>query len=100
MGWKGSGFYGFPLRICFLTQFPDMHVQLGIFWIDTSWLLQDYSLPSGFRQRTKIPVVWVNFFSFLAYHRGWDHGSQWMGVMQKWGSRKFLVWPPGYDMSI
>ena len=89
-GVEGTAFYGFPLAEYFpysLTR--TYHVQLGIFWIATSWLAMGLFIApavSGFEPKFQKLGVNVLFVALLIIVVGSMIG-QWYGVMQKLGHK-------------
>lgn len=87
-GVEGSAFYGFPLADYLpysLTR--TYHVQLGIFWIATSWLATGlFIAPAVSGHEPKFQKLGVNFlFVCLLIIVAGSLTGQWYGVMQKLG---------------
>jgi nitric oxide reductase subunit B len=87
-GVEGSGFYGFPLAEWLpYSVTRTWHVQLGIFWIATSWLATGLFIApaiSGYEPRFQRAGVNFLFVALLAIVIG-SLAGEWMGVMQKLG---------------
>jgi nitric oxide reductase subunit B len=87
-GVEGSAFYGFPLAEYLpysLTR--TYHVQLGIFWIATSWLATGlFIAPAVSGHEPRFQQLGVNFlFVCLLIIVAGSLAGQWFGVMQKLG---------------
>ncbi len=85
-GVEGNGFFGFPLAEFLpysLTR--TYHVQLGIFWIATSWLATGlFIAPAVSGHEPKFQKLGVNFlFVCLLIIVAGSMIGQWFGVMQK-----------------
>lgn len=98
---EGTAMYGFPLADFLpysLTR--TYHVQLGIFWIATSWLATGlYLAPavSGFEPKFQKMGVDILFICLLIIVAGSMIG-QWYGVMQKLGfETNFWFGHQGYE---
>jgi len=87
-GVEGSGFYGFPLAEWLpYSVTRTWHVQLGIFWIATSWLATGLFIApavSGYEPRFQRLGVNFLFVALLIIVVG-SLAGQWFGVMQKLG---------------
>jgi nitric oxide reductase subunit B len=100
-GVEGSGFYGFPLAEWLpYAVTRTWHVQLGIFWIATSWLATGlFIAPAISGHEPKYQRAGVNFlfFALLVIVVG-SLAGQWLGVMQKLGySGNFWFGHQGYE---
>jgi nitric oxide reductase subunit B len=100
-GVEGTAMYGFPLAEFLpysLTR--TWHVQLGIFWIATSWLATGlYIAPavSGYEPKFQRLGVNVLFGALLVIVVG-SLAGQWMGIMQKLGYlENFWFGHQGYE---
>lgn len=100
-GVEGNGFYG--LSIANLVPYSisrTWHVQIGIFWIATSWLATGlYIAPAVSGREPKYQKLGVNFlFIALLIIVGGSLFGQWMGVMQKLGLiENFWFGHQGYE---
>ncbi|WMJ73600.1 nitric-oxide reductase large subunit [Cytophagaceae bacterium ABcell3] len=100
-GVEGSGFYGFPLAEFLpysLTR--TYHVQLGIFWIATSWLATGlFIAPAVSGHEPKFQKAGVNFlFICLLIIVAGSLIGQWYGVMQEFGhDANFWFGHQGYE---
>ena len=100
-GVEGNGFYG--LSIANLIPYSvsrTWHVQLGIFWIATSWLATGlYMAPAVSGYEPKFQKAGVNFlFISLIIIVGGSIIGQWMGIMQKLGLvENFWFGHQGYE---
>lgn len=87
-GVEGNGFYGLSLaNIIPYSASRTWHVQLGIFWIATSWLATGlYMAPavSGYEPRYQKAGVNFLFIALLIIVAGSILG-EWLGIMQKLG---------------
>jgi nitric oxide reductase subunit B len=100
-GVEGNGLYGLSIA----NQMPysltrTWHVQLGIFWIATSWLATGlYIAPAVSGYEPKFQKLGVNFlFIALLIIVGGSIIGQWMGVMQKLGLvENFWFGHQGYE---
>ncbi|MGD9556880.1 MAG: nitric-oxide reductase large subunit [Mangrovibacterium sp.] len=100
-GVEGSGFYGFPLQDLLPYSISrTWHVQLGIFWIATSWLATGlFIAPAVSGKEPKFQLFGVNFlFIALLIIVVGSLAGQWMGVMQKLGLvENFWFGHQGYE---
>ncbi|UOF01523.1 nitric-oxide reductase large subunit [Bdellovibrio reynosensis] len=100
-GVEGSAFYGFPLAD-FLpySVTRTWHVQIGIFWIATSWLATGLFIApavSGYEPKFQAAGVHFLFICLLIIVVG-SLAGQWMGVMQKLGlEENFWFGHQGYE---
>lgn len=100
-GVEGNGFYG--LSIANLLPYSvsrTWHVQLGIFWIATSWLATGlYMAPAVSGYEPKYQKLGVNFlFIALLIIVGGSITGEWMGIMQKLGLiENFWFGHQGYE---
>lgn len=100
-GVEGNGFYGFPLSEYLpYTVTRTWHLQLGIFWIATSWLATGlFMAPAISGHEPKFQRAGVNFlfFALLVIVVG-SLAGQWFGVMQKLGyAENFWFGHQGYE---
>jgi len=99
-GVEGSGFYGFPLdRWLPYSIARTWHLQLGIFWIATSWLATGlYVAPAVSRYEPKGQRLGVNalFGALLVVVVG-SLAGEWMGIQQKLGNLWFWLGSQGYE---
>jgi len=100
-GVEGHGFYGIALsEILPYSITRTWHVQLGIFWIATSWLATGLFMApavSGFEPRYQRLGVNVLFVALLIVVVG-SLSGQWLGVMQRLGlEENFLFGHQGYE---
>ena len=100
-GVEGSAFYGFPLAD-FLPYAVTRtwHVQIGIFWIATSWLATGlYIAPAVSGHEPKYQVAGVHFlFGALLVIVVGSLAGQWLGVMQRLGfDMNFWFGHQGYE---
>ncbi|MHA7111289.1 nitric-oxide reductase large subunit [Sunxiuqinia elliptica] len=100
-GVEGSAFYGIPLDQWLPYSISrTWHVQIGIFWIATSWLATGlFFAPAIAGREPKYQKLGVNvlFFSLLVIVLG-SLAGQWMGVMQKLGLvENFWFGHQGYE---
>ncbi len=85
-GVEGSGFYGLDLgRILPYSVSRTWHVQLGIFWIATSWLATGLFIgPAVAGQEPRFQRLGVNvLFGALIVVVGGSLVGEWLGIMQK-----------------
>ena len=100
-GVEGNGFYGLKLD----TLLPysvsrSWHVQLGIFWIATSWLATGlYIAPAVSGKEPKYQRLGVNFlFIALLIIVVGSMAGEWMGIMQRLGlTKNFWFGHQGYE---
>ncbi|MUP40016.1 nitric-oxide reductase large subunit [Labilibaculum euxinus] len=100
-GVEGSAFYGIPLDQWLpYSVTRTWHVQIGIFWIATSWLATGlFFAPAIAGKEPKYQKLGVNvlFLSLLVIVVGSLVG-QWMGIMQKLGyAENFWFGHQGYE---
>ena len=99
-GVEGSGFYGIPLdRWLPYSIARTWHLQLGIFWIATSWLatglyiapaVSDYE-PKG--QRLGVNVLFVALVAVVVG----SLAGEWLGIQHKLGNLWFWLGTQGYE---
>src|SRR5690606_30171471 len=85
-GVEGTAFYGFPLAEYLpYSVTRTWHVQLGIFWIATSWLATGlFIAPAVSGHEPKFQRAGVNFlFVCLLIIVVGSLAGQWFGVMQR-----------------
>ncbi|MDC7218003.1 MAG: nitric-oxide reductase large subunit [Spirochaetales bacterium] len=100
-GVEGSAFYGIPLAKWLPYSISrTWHVQIGIFWIATSWLATGlFFAPAIAGKDPKYQRLGVNvlFIALLVIVVG-SLAGQWMGVMQKLGlTENFWFGHQGYE---
>jgi nitric oxide reductase subunit B len=100
-GVEGSAFYGLPLAEWLpYAVTRTWHVQLGIFWIATSWLATGLFIApaiSGHEPRFQRAGVNFLFIALLVIVVG-SLAGQWLGVMQKLGfAGNFWFGHQGYE---
>lgn len=100
-GVEGGGFYGIPLdEIMPYSLSRTWHVQLGIFWIATSWLATGlYIAPAVSDYEPKLQKLGVDvlFVALIIVVVGSMIG-QWYGVMQRLGlAENFWLGHQGYE---
>ncbi len=100
-GVEGSGLYGFPVADWLpYAVTRTWHVQIGIFWIATSWLATGLFIApaiSGHEPKFQRLGVNVLFAALLVIVVG-SLAGQWMGVMQKLGlGANFWFGHQGYE---
>lgn len=100
-GVEGNGFYGFPLSEWLpYAVTRTWHVQLGIFWIATSWLATGLFIApaiSGYEPKFQRAGVNFLFIALLVIVVG-SLAGQWLGVMQKLGfTQNFWFGHQGYE---
>lgn len=98
---EGTAFYGFPLSEWVpYSVTRTWHVQLGIFWIATSWLATGLFISpavSGHEPRFQKWGVDILFFCLLVIVVG-SLAGQWMGIMQRLGfAENFWFGHQGYE---
>ncbi|KHD88082.1 MAG: nitric oxide reductase large subunit [Bdellovibrio sp. ArHS] len=100
-GVEGGAFYGFPLAEWLpYSVTRTWHVQLGIFWIATSWLATGlFIAPAVSEYEPKYQAAGVHFlFIALLIIVVGSLAGQWMGVMQKLGfEANFWFGHQGYE---
>src|SRR6516165_5248897 len=97
---EGGGFYGIPLakRLPYSVA-RTWHLQIGIFWIATSWLATGlYIVPavSGAEPKGQRLGVNVLFVALVAVVVG-SLAGEWMGIEQKLGNLWFWLGSQGYE---
>jgi nitric oxide reductase subunit B len=99
-GVEGSGFYGIPLdRVLPYAVARTWHLQLGIFWIATSWLATGlYIAPAvgGEEPRGQRLGVNVLFGALLVLVLG-SLAGEWLGIEQRLGGLWFWFGAQGYE---
>lgn len=100
-GVEGTAFYGIPLADWLpYSVTRTWHVQIGIFWIATSWLATGLFISpavSGYEPKFQALGVHFLFFALLIIVVG-SMAGQWMGVMQKLGlETNFWFGHQGYE---
>jgi nitric oxide reductase subunit B len=99
-GVEGSGFYGIPLdRILPYAVTRTWHLQIGIFWIATSWLATGlYVAPavSGYEPKGQRMGVNALFGALLLVVVG-SLAGEWMSIEHKLGNLWFWLGTQGYE---
>ena len=99
-GVEGSGFYGIPLdRWLPYSIARTWHLQLGIFWIATSWLATGlYIAPAVSDHEPKGQRLGVNilFVALVAVVVG-SLAGEWFGIQHKLGNLWFWLGTQGYE---
>jgi len=99
-GVEGNGFYGIPLAKWLpYSVARTWHLQIGIFWIATSWLATGlYIAPAVSGQEPKDQRIGVNalFVALIAVVVG-SLAGEWMGIEQKLGNLWFWFGSQGYE---
>src|SRR5499427_5495488 len=99
-GVEGSGFYGIPLaRWLPYSVARTWHLQIGIFWIATSWLATGlYVAPaiSGYEPKGQRLGVNALFGAVVAVVVG-SLAGEWLGIQQKLGNLWFWLGDQGYE---
>ena len=99
-GVEGSGFYGIPLdRWLPYAVTRTWHLQIGIFWIATSWLATGlYIVPavSGIEPKGQRLGVNALFIAVVAVVVG-SLAGEWLGIQQKLGNLWFWFGSQGYE---
>jgi nitric oxide reductase subunit B len=99
-GVEGSGFYGIPLdKILPYSIARTWHLQIGIFWIATSWLATGlYIAPavSGYEPKGQRLGVNILFAALILVVVG-SLAGEWLGIQQKLGNYWFWFGSQGYE---
>jgi len=99
-GVEGNGFYGIPLAKWLpYSVARTWHLQIGIFWIATSWLATGlYIAPavSGVEPKGQRLGVNVLFVALVAVVVG-SLAGEWLGIQQKLGNLWFWFGSQGYE---
>ena len=99
-GVEGSGFYGIPLdKILPYSIARTWHLQIGIFWIATSWLATGlYIAPavSGYEPKGQRLGVNILFGALILVVVG-SLAGEWLGIQQKLGNLWFWFGSQGYE---
>ena len=99
-GVEGGGFYGIPLAKWLpYSVARTWHLQIGIFWIATSWLATGlYIAPavSGVEPKGQRLGVNVLFVALVAVVVG-SLAGEWLGIQQKLGNLWFWLGSQGYE---
>jgi nitric oxide reductase subunit B len=99
-GVEGNGFYGIPLAKWLpYSVARTWHLQIGIFWIATSWLATGlYIAPavSGSEPKGQRLGVNVLFGALIAVVVG-SLAGEWLGIQQKLGNLWFWFGSQGYE---
>ncbi|MCC6590552.1 MAG: nitric-oxide reductase large subunit [Bryobacterales bacterium] len=99
-GVEGSGFYGIPLdRILPYSITRTWHLQIGIFWIATSWLATGlYVAPAVSRHEPAGQRLGVNLlFGALLLVVVGSLAGEWLGIQQKLGDAWFWFGSQGFE---
>jgi nitric oxide reductase subunit B len=99
-GVEGSGFYGIPLDQWLPYSITrTWHLQIGIFWIATSWLATGlYVAPAVSRYEPAGQRVGVNLlFGALLLVVVGSLAGEWLGIQQKLGNLWFWFGSQGYE---
>ena len=99
-GVEGDGFYGFDLAKWLPYSIArTWHLQIGIFWIATSWLATGlYIAPIVGGREPKYQRLGVNvLFGALVAVVGGSLAGEWLGIQQKLGNLWFLFGSQGYE---
>ncbi len=99
-GVEGSGFYGIPLDKWLPYSITrTWHLQIGIFWIATSWLATGlYVAPAVSGYEPKGQKLGVNaLFGALILVVVGSLAGEWMGIEQKLGNLWFWFGSQGYE---
>ncbi|MFL6444340.1 MAG: nitric-oxide reductase large subunit [Candidatus Sulfotelmatobacter sp.] len=99
-GVEGGGFYGIPLDKWLPYSIArTWHLQIGIFWIATSWLATGlYIVPavSGIEPKGQRLGVNALFIAVVAVVVG-SLAGEWLGIQQKLGNLWFWFGSQGYE---
>src|SRR5499427_10365371 len=99
-GVEGGGFYGIPLgKWLPYSVTRTWHLQIGIFWIATSWLATGlYIVPAVSGVEPKGQRLGVNalFVAVVAVVVG-SLAGEWLGIQQKLGNLWFWLGSQGYE---
>jgi len=99
-GVEGGGFYGIPLgKWLPYSVTRTWHLQIGIFWIATSWLATGlYIVPavSGIEPKGQRLGVNALFVAVVAVVVG-SLAGEWLGIQQKLGNLWFWFGSQGYE---
>jgi nitric oxide reductase subunit B len=99
-GVEGSAFYGIPLAKWLpYSVARTWHLQIGIFWIATSWLATGlYIVPAVSGSEPKGQRLGVNalFVAVVAVVVG-SLAGEWLGIQQKLGNLWFWLGSQGYE---
>jgi nitric oxide reductase subunit B len=99
-GVEGSGFYGIPLdRWLPYSVTRTWHLQIGLFWIATSWLATGlYVAPAVSRVEPKGQRFGVNvLFGALIFVVVGSLAGEWMSIQHKLGNLWFWFGTQGYE---
>jgi nitric oxide reductase subunit B len=99
-GVEGGGFYGIPLAKWLPYSIArTWHLQIGIFWIATSWLATGlYIAPAVSNQEPKGQRLGVNMlFGALILVVVGSLAGEWLGIQQKLGNLWFWFGSQGYE---
>lgn len=99
-GVEGNGFFGFPLdRYLPYSIVRTWHLQIGIFWIATSWLATGlFIAPAIGGSEPKGQRLGVNIlFGALIAVVGGSLTGEWLGIKQKLGTLWFWLGAQGYE---
>src|SRR4051794_10285164 len=99
-GVEGGGFYGIPLdKILPYSIARTWHLQIGIFWIATSWLATGlYIAPAVSGHEPKGQRLGVNIlFGALILVVVGSLAGEWLGIQQKLGNLWFWFGSQGYE---
>ena len=99
-GVEGSGFYGIPLdRWLPYSIARTWHLQIGIFWIATSWLATGLFIApavSGHEPKGQRLGVNILFGALILVVVG-SLAGEWLGIQQKLGNAWFWFGSQGYE---
>jgi nitric oxide reductase subunit B len=99
-GVEGAGFYGIPLAKWLpYSVARTWHLQIGIFWIATSWLATGlYIAPAVSNNEPKGQRLGVNLlFGALIFVVVGSLAGEWLGIQQKLGNLWFWFGSQGYE---